>query len=258
MMGRNHLLLGAAGYLGLEAAAPGLLNSHAPTAATLFAGALVCAGVALAPDIDHPQATVSRSLGPLSWLLSRGVHGVVGGHRKGTHTIWAWLAVSTLVWWALTTPAASWVALAVTAFASSLVLKVVTHADGVVCALLGVVFGGAAVLAAGADHGWLVGAVVLGYGLHLLGDIITTEGIPLLVPICGNLAIPIIGSTDHWREKTAGILCGVAAAYLLVTTVFMPAWQAQVASAHPAPRRVTVVGPAYGCRVKYGDERKFK
>jgi membrane-bound metal-dependent hydrolase YbcI (DUF457 family) len=241
-MGRNHALLGAAGNLGLAATAPSLVSSH-PTPATLFAGTLVCAGVALLPDIDHPEATVSRSLGPVSWFGSRAINVLAGGHRKGTHTVWAWLAVSALAYWALRSPAASWVTLAVAIFSVSLLLKVLTHADGAVCAILAAVFGAAAVLFAGADHTWLLGAVVIGYGLHLLGDIITTEGIPLFAPIGGNLAIPIIGSTDHWREKSAGIACGVVAAYLLVTMVFVPAWHAQVASAHPQTP-ITVVAPA--------------
>ena len=242
-MGRNHALLGAAGYLGLAAAAPTLVSTH-PTPATLFAGTLVCAGVALLPDIDHPEATVSRSLGPVSWFGSRAINVLAGGHRKGTHTVWAWFAVSAFAYWALRSPAASWVTLLLAIFAVSLLLKVLTHADGAVCAILAAVFGAAAVLFAGADHTWLLGAVIIGYGLHLLGDIITTEGIPLFAPIGGNLAIPIIGSTDHWREESAGIACGVVAAYLLVTMVFMPAWQAQVARAHPTATPITVVAPA--------------
>src|SRR5690606_40413755 len=77
MMGRTHALTGwCAG-----SAAAGLLGYHQLEQAVLLAA--TTAGFALLPDFDHPQATPSRLLGPvtkgLSWLL-----------RKASETSYGW------------------------------------------------------------------------------------------------------------------------------------------------------------------------
>jgi len=246
MMGRSHLLLGAAGYLAVEAAAPGLLSAHAPSTADLFAGTLAASGAALLPDLDHPQATLARTLGPVTEVLSRGVNTLAGGHRKGTHTLWAWLLVAIVAHLTLTSSHAPWVALIFYIFCAALMLRVLTECDGVICTLLAAVFGGAAVLATGDNYSWLAAAIDVGFGLHLLGDIITTEGIPLFYPLGRNFAFPIIGSTDHWRERGVGALCGLVAFYLLVVTVFLPGWHAQTshATAATAVSAPALVAPA--------------
>jgi hypothetical protein len=126
-------------------------------------------------------------------------------------------------------------------------LRVLTESDGLICLLLACIIGGAAVLAGGVDTSWLTQAVIIGFGLHLLGDIVTTEGIPLFYPLGKNLAVPILGSTDHFRERTAGIVCGLAAFVLLVSTVFLPSWDAQraaVTAAKPAASAQAQRAPA--------------
>ena len=72
----------------------------------LVVGALICAGAALAPDLDHKSATISRAFGPISRgavresidKLSYAVYKATrkqgdprrsGGHRTLTHT-WLW------------------------------------------------------------------------------------------------------------------------------------------------------------------------
>jgi membrane-bound metal-dependent hydrolase YbcI (DUF457 family) len=244
MMGRSHLLLGAAGYLIAESCAPGL-GLHMGDGAELASGTLVASGAAMLPDLDHPSATVARSLGPVTWFLSRAVHTMAGGHRRGTHTVWAWALVTFLVWQALRTSDGPWVVLIVCIFSASLAMRVLTEADGVICLLLAAVFGGAATLAAGHHHSWLLVAVSLGYALHMLGDVVTTEGIPPFFPFGPNIAFPIIGTCDHWRERSTGALCGLVAFYLLVKMVFVPGWHAQTqAQAAPTPPVPAVVAPS--------------
>src|SRR5919108_5840482 len=103
MMGPAHSLSGAAAWLGVGAAAAAA--GHGMPWPVLLAGALICAGAALAPDLDHKAATISRAFGPLSrWLceivdkLSYAVYKATkkqgdprrsGGHRTLTHT-WLW------------------------------------------------------------------------------------------------------------------------------------------------------------------------
>ena len=114
MMGKSHALSGSVGWLAGCAA----LNAagHPPRPLPVVAGAIVSAGFALLPDIDHPGSTVARTLGPLTRTVSRIVSGLSagfgratcdhcdrrpgqGGHRLVTHTIPFAVAVTAL--WAL-------------------------------------------------------------------------------------------------------------------------------------------------------------
>jgi len=74
MMGPAHSLSGAAAWLGVGAVAAGL-DRPMPWP-TLVVGALICAGAALAPDLDHKAATISRAFGPLSRALCEIVDGL--------------------------------------------------------------------------------------------------------------------------------------------------------------------------------------
>lgn len=235
MMGKSHLMLGAAGFLAAEEVLPSLVGTSHLSPAQLAAGTLVACGAAMIPDLDHPDATLAHSLPPASSALSRIVNTVAGGHRKGTHTIWCWALISFLTYWALRLPLGPLIALGISIFCALLALQVLTDAKaGLMTLLLACVLGAAAVLAGGPYFTWVFQAVVIGFGLHLVGDIVTTEGVPLFYPIGPNFAIPILGSTDHFRERTAGILCGLIAFYLLLTTVFLPAWSAQLKASHPS------------------------
>lgn len=234
MMGRSHLMLGAAGYLAFETLAPEVLPFAGQLdTAQLAAGTLIAAGAAMLPDLDHPQATLARSLPPVSNALSHFVHTIAGGHRKGTHTIWAWLGFSALSWFALTQiHAGPLIGLIFAIFCSLLMFQVLTEAHGLVSLILACMIGGAAVLAAGPDFGWMVEAIFIGYFLHLVGDVVTTEGIPPFWPLPPQVRFPILGSTDHWRERSAGIACGLIAFYFAVTAIFIPGWQNELNKAN--------------------------
>ena len=109
MMGKSHALSGAVGWLGGCAGLVAL--GHDLDLVPVAAGAAVASGFALLPDIDHPSSTVSRTLGPITRLISRGVSGAAaafskatcdhcerrpgqGGHRLVTHTVPFALAVT--------------------------------------------------------------------------------------------------------------------------------------------------------------------
>ena len=103
MMGPAHSLSGAAAWLGVGALAAGL--HHPMPWPTLVVGALICAGAALAPDLDHKPATISRAFGSFSRAVCEVVERIScavyngtrmkgdphrnGGHRTLTHT-WPW------------------------------------------------------------------------------------------------------------------------------------------------------------------------
>lgn len=104
MMARGHALSGAA--LGLVGCQLAQLGGATVTPATAFTASAVCAGAALLPDLDHPEASIARTFGPLSYRISRitnATSAVIyaktktvrddsrdGGHRGVTHTlVWA-------------------------------------------------------------------------------------------------------------------------------------------------------------------------
>ena len=91
-MGRTHGTSGAVAFL---AAIPLLHQAGLSlTPLTVPVAALAAAGAATLPDLDHPQATVSRSLGLVTVWLSRLVAWCTGGHRGGTHSLLAVAALS--------------------------------------------------------------------------------------------------------------------------------------------------------------------
>jgi membrane-bound metal-dependent hydrolase YbcI (DUF457 family) len=110
MMGRSHLTLTAAAYVGLSVhplvtplgrfQAPQLYGpwrglGQPPSAAAIALGAAIVAITSLAADIDQPGSRASRSLGPLSQLTSRLIR-IVAGHRGITHSIWPAIALAVL------------------------------------------------------------------------------------------------------------------------------------------------------------------
>lgn len=101
MMARGHALSGAA--LGLVGCQLAQLGGATVTPATAFTASAVCAGAALLPDLDHPQASIARTFGPLSYRAARITNATSaliyektktardasrdGGHRGITHTL---------------------------------------------------------------------------------------------------------------------------------------------------------------------------
>ncbi|GAA1502949.1 hypothetical protein GCM10009677_38380 [Sphaerisporangium rubeum] len=98
-MGHSHALTGAGLWLlaapalavvpeiggpaaGLAPVVYGMLSP-----AELVAGAVVCAGAAMLPDLDHPHSTIAQTFGPATWVLSKVVNWLSGGHRHMTHSL---------------------------------------------------------------------------------------------------------------------------------------------------------------------------
>lgn len=197
---------------------------------TLLAGALVCAGASLLPDLDHPGATAAAVFGETSRALagrvarvSRAVHGLTrsrwdrpsdDGHRTLTHTLVFAVLAGALAW-----------ALA-RVFAPLVVFPMVCLAlRGSLGDLLTRILGGrrragtVLLLALGAAGTWSVaehlparhpalwlGAMVaLGCFVHCLGDSLTLAGCPWLwpVPILGRRWYPI-GSPRFARFRAGG------------------------------------------------------
>ncbi|AEW93239.1 membrane-bound metal-dependent hydrolase [Streptantibioticus cattleyicolor NRRL 8057 = DSM 46488] len=184
---------------------------------TLVVGALTCAGAALAPDLDHKPATISKAFGPLSHALcdvvekiSHAVYNATrmkgdprrnGGHRTLTHT-WPWAVMCGAGASAISVYGGRWGVLAVlfvhlVLAVDGLLWRQVRGASHILVWLLGAT--GAWLLAGvlddpgngrtwlfdqpGQQYMWIGLPVVLGALVHCLGDAITVSGCPILWPI---------------------------------------------------------------------------
>lgn len=178
MMGRTHALSG----LVLGAAAGQFVWHSAP--GYLAVGAAVTAGAAVLPDIDHPDASIARSFGFVTEAFAWIVEHISGGHRHGTHSLAGVAAFTALAYAAehyrQTLPGKAGLAL----------LLILVLAAGVRALKIGGHFGdllaiGAAVamIVTGFGLAEVPWAVAVGAATHLLGDMLTDEGIPIAWPV---------------------------------------------------------------------------
>ncbi|MEV0844300.1 metal-dependent hydrolase [Streptomyces sp. NPDC049954] len=215
MMGPAHSLSGAAAWLGVGALAA--VEGHTMPWPVLVAGALICAGSALAPDLDHKSATISRAFGPLSrWVcgfvdaLSYGVYKATkgkrdprrtGGHRTLTHT-WFWAVLIGAGASGLAVTGGRWAVLAIlfvhmVLAIEGLLWRQARVSSDVLVWLLGATSAwmiadimdepgnGAGWLFTdpGQEYLWLGLPIVLGALIHDIGDALTVSGCPILWPL---------------------------------------------------------------------------
>ncbi|WP_377274304.1 metal-dependent hydrolase [Peterkaempfera sp. SMS 1(5)a] len=216
MMGPAHSLSGAAAWLGVGALAYGL--DHPMPWPVLLTGALISAGAALAPDLDHKAATISRAFGPVSrWMcevidkLSHVVYRSTrgkgdaasrsGGHRTLTHT-WLWAVICGAVAAGVCVFGGRWGVLAVlfvhmVLAVEGLLWRQARTSSDVLVWLLGVTSAwmltdildkpgnGASWLfdQPGQEYLWVGLPIALGSLVHCIGDAITVSGCPILWPI---------------------------------------------------------------------------
>lgn len=225
MMGRTHALTGALGGFGLchLAATTGTPVSALQTVLVVA----VTAGAAMLPDLDHPQSTISRALGPVTGVLAHVTARVSGGHRNGTHSLIGIAATG------LVTLAASIAGpLTLTIWATFLIAigswaLMPRRAGGAVahtltCLILGGVAIGSAATSA-PPPGLMVAATTTGVAIHIVGDMLTVEGCPLLWPATPRLGLPLL-STEGLVERflvvpATGVAVGIAAWLQLHTTL---------------------------------------
>lgn len=178
MLGRTHALSGA-----VAGAAAGLAVAHLTPAGVAVAAGLT-AGAAVLPDIDHPDATVARSFGLLTRAFAWLVEKVSGGHRHGTHSL-AGIAAFTAAAYAAVGHRHTLPGLAALGLLLTLVIAAALRAlriGGHAADLLAVA-GAASVIWSGFGIGALGWAVALGTGTHIVGDMLTDEGVPLAWPL---------------------------------------------------------------------------
>lgn len=203
-MGRGHATSGATVWLAGCAAARLLDVDLDPAVYTV--GTAVCAGWALAPDLDHPSSTVARSVGPLSRGFAR-VLGRIGaavhehtrtrwdrrdldGHRTLTHTL-PWAVLCGVLGVVAGRWGGQWIAAILVFFAASVGVQAALPPRWRRVRKLPIPVPTAAALALAymafqftPGSGWWLGlAVGVGVLTHCVGDMLTDGACPVLWPI---------------------------------------------------------------------------
>jgi len=248
MMGAHHAACGAAAwvalttniYVDLSAAADkiAVLPQHLDLGFGLLdvspvgivSGALVTAGAAMLPDADHHNATIAHSLPPLSNVMCAGIGKVSGGHRHGTHSVAgiaafvfvAWLAglwTYNLAGFGTIYPGAGILSVLLVAFAAK-ALKIIPDKMRKSPWAVGLTTGAFITFFAPQEQGWFPIAMGIGVIVHILGDMMTTEGCNLAWPSAikppkmianlpllkqcwhsnGYMTIPVLGHAGSIRE----------------------------------------------------------
>lgn len=234
MMGPSHALSGAAVWLAGSWALDRFVG-YEQSALAVAVGTAVCAGGALLPDLDlsgrvtanRGGATIARTFGVLSLFvaeviekLSLGIYRATrmrrdphreNGHRTFTHT----LPFAGLVGWGastLCTRYGKWAVLGILFVMIGLALRGLFDGwaqragwltvTAVSAGATGYVF---VALPAGPGYPMIGLAVGVGCVVHLLGDAVTSAGVPLLWPIpTGRRMWRMIGVPDLVAVRAGG------------------------------------------------------
>lgn len=192
MMGYNHVTCGVIAGLTILPVAP------VHDWSTRTAWVIAFGGTALLPDLDSHNATASRMWGPLTGALGGLVATIAGGHRQGTHdAVLAPAAFAAVVAAATLHPIALGVVLAVLI---GLALRgIVLSGGGRIAAPMNFLLSLACscwLVTHGAAHTPLLPWVVAGGVLiHIAGDLLTDEGVP----------IPILWLLGHRQRLSLGL-----------------------------------------------------
>lgn len=193
-------------------------------------GAIICAGAAMLPDIDHHNASIAHSLPPLTTVMARFFQTVSGGHRHGTHSIVGVLFFGIVAWLASflvikdvgflgdLNIGAGLLVIILSAFAFKVLRFMPGEARRAPWAA-GITIGVITTLVFPEGPQWLIACVVIGVAVHIAGDMLTKEGCNLLWPLKvkppkivkrnpllsnlwgdnGYMSLPLLGSADSIR-----------------------------------------------------------
>lgn len=234
MMGPSHALSGAAVWLGgswvLDYA-----DLYHQSPVEIAIGTAVCAGGALLPDLDvsgqvttgKGGATVAHTFGRLSLFVaevvekaSLAVYSLTrmrddpprhNGHRTLTHTLPFCVGVGALTTWGCAAGGA-WAVIGILFVMLGLALRGLFHtfarrAGWLVITLISAVAAWGAYVYLPADRGYPMLGVAVGVGCitHLLGDIVTSAGVPILWPVpTGRRMWRMIGVPDAVAVSVGG------------------------------------------------------
>lgn len=204
MMGPTHSVSALAAGLATTIALNNTgIYDFTPATALIFAS--ITAGAGLLPDLDHPQATLARTWGPVSKIIAQITNSisagfanmtagpkdrhVENGHRKLTHTALFSLIIAPAIVLALISFGGFWAQMAVVYFFVTLALQglfrdYIKSLGPILANLLSIcITYGLAQAAPETLHPTLLAfAVAVGCVAHIAGDAPTHSGVPFFAP----------------------------------------------------------------------------
>ncbi len=229
MMGGHHAASGAAAWVAIASTGPYTLGWYPLDATGILIGGMATAGTALVCDWDHRHSTVANSLPPLSNVIAVGIENASGGHRQGTHSVLGaafFVLLATLAGqiqlqtdWGLLSVGAGLLCMFMINIAAK-ALKLFPKAGFISNWLFALAMAGLVTWFAPDQWTWLPVSMLTGVVVHIVGDMITTGGVPLLWPIVikppkflrklpvlndvwkanGAFSIPLLGRAGSKRE----------------------------------------------------------
>jgi membrane-bound metal-dependent hydrolase YbcI (DUF457 family) len=228
-MGGHHAASGAAAWVAVASTGPYTLGWYPLDATGILIGGMATAGTALICDWDHRSSTVAHSLPPLSNLIAVGIENASGGHRQGTHSVLGGaffvLLAALVAQFQVATP---WGELSVGAGLlcmfliniAAKALKLFPRSGWITNWIFGLSMAGLVTWYAPEQWTWLPVSMLTGVVVHIVGDLITTGGVPLLWPLVikpprflrrvplvksvwrsnGALSLPLLGRAGSRRE----------------------------------------------------------
>jgi membrane-bound metal-dependent hydrolase YbcI (DUF457 family) len=208
-LGHTHALSGlvtgaAAGLYATQLAPWHLGPGHlAPEHLALFVG--LTAGAAVLPDIDHPDSTLAHCFGFLTKSFAWLIGWISGGHRHLTHAILGVAGFTVLAWVAvrhrddIAGQIGLTLLLALIIAGGLYAMQVRGHGADVLA-----IAGAIALTVTGIGLSLVALAIGVGCTTHVIGDMLTEQGCPLLYPFSdfhyrllpGSLAF----TTGTWPE----------------------------------------------------------
>ena len=212
MIGRHHAISGASVWFGVA----GVAMHETAHPVELVAATTICAAAAVLPDVDEPGSSVARSLGAVSETVSKVTNKMCGGHRNASHSLLGAAVIGGLALWATTNLIATAAVFAFLVFLAWYTLMPILR-HGLIALGVGA---GAGVWAAQGhlNVSLLPIAVVFGYLVHLGGDMLTSEGVPLFWPVAKHFRVPILGHTGSGRESVLFVVMLCALVGLIYTS----------------------------------------
>ena len=192
MMGGHHAASGAAAWVAIASTGPYTLGWYPLDATGILIGGMATAGTALVCDWDHRHSTVANSLPPLSNVIAVGIENASGGHRQGTHSVLgaAFFVLLAMVAgqfqlqtdWGLLSVGAGLLCMFMINIAAK-ALKLFPKSGFISNWVFALTMAGLVTWFAPEQWTWLPVSMLTGVVVHIVGDMITTGGVPLLWPI---------------------------------------------------------------------------
>jgi membrane-bound metal-dependent hydrolase YbcI (DUF457 family) len=229
MMGGHHAASGAAAWVAVASTGPYTLGWYPLDATGVLIGGMATAGTALVCDWDHRSSTIAHSLPPLSNVIAVGIENASGGHRQGTHSLlgaafFVLLAamagqIQLQTDWGLLSVGAGLLCMFMINIAAK-ALKLFPKSGFISNWIFALAMAGLVTWFAPDQWTWLPVSMLIGVVVHIVGDMVTTGGVPLLWPLVirppkflrrlpvlrtfwrpnGALSIPILGRAGSRRE----------------------------------------------------------